>query len=217
MRGSYPQNPIGVSLAWRELWTRLAVNAGLDDQGEWLFPDKHPDAVTDPESDRHNRDETMSNIQDEAHLELEGRIAVGDMKLWKAKGEDWNLLPPEGALSQIINRPEERGRYYVDRQEFATVLALYPTANIALAETTLIPSTKATSEKKPRGRPPGAGGYAIDDLTWLAEMKELLKAGKAQAVYGAAVIVAPKAKGASEASTVRRLCKRYNALENNET
>lgn len=215
MSGSHPQKPIGVSVVWKELWTRLAVNAGLDDQGEWLCRDNHPDAVIDPEADRHSREELMSQNQDEAHLKLEGQIAVGHIRVWKPKGEDWNLLPPEEALHQIMGRPEDRGRYFLDRQEFDPILACYPAPDLDLTETTLIPLTKAISEKKPRGRPPGAGGFKADDLQWVAEMKELLATGKAQGVHGAAVMVAHKAKGASEASKVRRLNDRYKALENN--
>lgn len=65
-------------------------------------------------------------------------------------------------------------------------------------------------QQRARGRPSGTG--AIDDSHLLSEMKALIKTGEASNPHRAAQIVAPRAKGASEASSVSRLRRKYRNL-----
>ena len=71
------------------------------------------------------------------------------------------------------------------------------------------PSTAAAG----RGRRKGVGGYAKYDVELAVEMHRLIQEGEATSVYGAAGLVAPKARGSNLAGTrEKRLSAAYRRL-----
>ncbi len=76
-------------------------------------------------------------------------------------------------------------------------------------------SSRDSKPKKKRGRKKGNGSMDIADEPFIQKMRVLIESGEANSPHGAAVMVAPKAKGASEASTITRLAKRYRDQSKN--
>jgi hypothetical protein len=74
----------------------------------------------------------------------------------------------------------------------------------------VVSSESGSSAARQRGRRLGSGTYAIADAPLLAEMKDLIEAGKANSPDGAAKMVAAKAAGAATIeSKASRLARAY--------
>jgi len=204
--GSGPGHAIMLSEAWRVLWTRLAANAGLNSDGNWLNREEQA-TQSDPAAADASREHLFSALQDDAHIQLEGYIAVSRIRVWQSEGKEWRLIPPEWALVQFMTRTQESVRFLIDKAEFESdLLARHPPRTPNLSEDTAsLENSSASGTNRPRGRPPGKK-YAASDALLVAEMRDLLQTGNASSPTDASNQLAHKAEGpATLESKAKRL------------
>lgn len=120
-------------------------------------------------------------------------------ELWHGRGT---------RLHRIVDGKGEAARWLDLRFRAEDVRALAPHSGLS-------PNAPDVKTKKPRGRPPGSGGFRRADEPLLQEMRRLVTQGVAMSGTDAARIVSPRAKGASAEAAYDRLRKRYQELEDN--
>ena len=203
-----PVDPISFERAVREAWESLAAHAGVNLRAHQLNADN--EQSPELQAERRERDERLGKLREEAHLRIWGLTLIGELRAWKAEGEDWKR-PTEHVLRTSLTRAnDEHSGLYIDRQEFAALTsARWPEEFGGIHS-----AAEATNDPRPRrdvkrGRPPRIGSYEKDDAPLLIEMDELIQKGKARSPNAAAREVADRAVGASFDSKVKRLRDAY--------
>lgn len=206
MTFSGPGHAIMLSVAWSLLRIRLAANAGLDSDGNWLDREERATPSDSAAADAH-RDHLFSVAQDEAHFLLEAYIAESRIRVWQSEGKEWRLLPPEWALVQFMTRTEESERFLIDKAEFeSNLLARHPPRTSKLSDDIAsLEDSSASITNRRRGRPLGKK-YAVSDALLVAEMRDLIRTGEASSSTDASNQLAHKAEGgATLESKAKRL------------
>lgn len=199
-----PIDPIRYERAERELWHGMAASAGLDLK-QYLLGSSDEQSAETPEldADGSQREEHFERLEEEARTRLLSLIMVGEIRAWTADGDNWRRLTDQGLVDRFARDSDEPTGLYVDRQELARAAAARWSIELGCSR------APASPPGKQRGRPRGSGTYAKDDAPLLAEMRALIEAGQAKSPNDAAQQVAPRAKGASPDSIVKRLRDAY--------
>jgi hypothetical protein len=192
-----PEDPISFEQARREVWQRLAANAGLS-QSE----DQPAEAG-----------ERLAALWEEADIYLLALIIQEELRRWTEVGDDWKC-PTRKALEELIltHRRGEPWGLFVDRQQLEQVVAARWPGEMESSKSQ--PTSRGIAQRGKRGRTPGTGTYARSDEPLFVEMHRLIESGEALSVHAAAKQLAPRARGpGTEESKVSRLRKGYKKWE----
>jgi hypothetical protein len=200
-----PVEPLTFERAIRQLWERLAANAGIslrthlneDDQGKGK-------SVS-----RGQREEQLEKLHDDADFKVWSLAVVGEIGAWAAEGGRFRRVPQEAVRDRAGRAADEPWGLYVDGRELASVAATRWPDEFGSR------TTSATSAAKPAdfaaerrsGRPKGDGYSPKDVPTFEGILSAQRESGNVESQYALVKRFAGDVNSASYWANVDRLRK----------
>lgn len=159
-------------------------------------------------------------LQEWLRREFYNAIYAGQCEVWARAGSQiaaFRRVPPDIFRVYTINSwgYGQPGGAWAELEGAQSLYALH-VAPVTGMPASVSASGKVSKPARRRGRTKGSGSLEAADAPLLAEMRELIDAGKAFSADGAAKLVAHKAKGGGvELSKATRLANRFRASEKN--